>query len=259
MSVTELSIKKTELELVQKAFWAIPSHGDYHDMVTIHGETRGKALAKLYRNLGDGDNFIDFAKNYRLKREHHSDLFAYLDDNSTLLPGNVRDLVLCSIQNPNSSIPGLWVPKKASLYLSEELEFLNKFEFLVYIGEVSNLPYYQFTEKGLKLRAAVFSKVKPRSKDEIEGMLENVDFDMKEGVPLSYIKAINKCYNVDLFSELGGEDCYIYSGEWGMWWREEGLGYSRKKKNAGVYTLKDAREYSEHCGTEKYIYYKFKE
>ncbi|WP_306168800.1 hypothetical protein [Halomonas sp. MMSF_3323] len=45
----------------------------------------------------------------------------------------------------------------------------------------------------------------------------------------------------------------IWSGEWHMWWRPAGRGYTGDEAEAGVYEPKDAWEYVSHCGPEKKI------
>ena len=45
----------------------------------------------------------------------------------------------------------------------------------------------------------------------------------------------------------------IYSHQWGAYWRENARGYTTKKDDAGVYSMKSAWESVSHCGLEKGI------
>ena len=48
--------------------------------------------------------------------------------------------------------------------------------------------------------------------------------------------------------------CRIYSWEWGYYWRANGCGYG-SKDDAGIYSFEDAYDYTNHCGSEKAIWY----
>jgi len=50
---------------------------------------------------------------------------------------------------------------------------------------------------------------------------------------------------------------YIWSGQWGSYWRPNRAGYTYNKSDAGIYTLDDAYDASGHCGPEKHIEYEF--
>lgn len=50
---------------------------------------------------------------------------------------------------------------------------------------------------------------------------------------------------------------YIYSAEWGCYWRPDRNGYTYNKSDAGVYTFSDAWNASSHCGPEKRIQYEY--
>lgn len=45
----------------------------------------------------------------------------------------------------------------------------------------------------------------------------------------------------------------IYSHQWGAYWRANAKGYTTKKEQAGVYSMKSAWESVAHCGLEKGI------
>jgi len=56
-------------------------------------------------------------------------------------------------------------------------------------------------------------------------------------------------------AKLKGANVYIWSGQWGMYWRPNAAGYTPNKTEAGVYTISDAYEATSHCGWEKRIAY----
>lgn len=46
---------------------------------------------------------------------------------------------------------------------------------------------------------------------------------------------------------------YIYSGQWGAYWRDNACGYTQRKEEAGIYDIKEAWKNVSHCGIEKAI------
>lgn len=48
----------------------------------------------------------------------------------------------------------------------------------------------------------------------------------------------------------------IYSGEWRLYWRANGCGYTDDPRDAGVYAWGDAWDRTSHCGPEKGIEYR---
>lgn len=57
--------------------------------------------------------------------------------------------------------------------------------------------------------------------------------------------------------EHGTKLVRIWSGEWRLYWRPNGAGYTPDSGEAGVYTLADAIQRTRHCGPEKHIVYRF--
>ena len=49
---------------------------------------------------------------------------------------------------------------------------------------------------------------------------------------------------------------YIYSSEWGCYWRHNGCGYTASLSDAGIYDMADAYNRTSHCGPEKRIRYR---
>lgn len=56
-----------------------------------------------------------------------------------------------------------------------------------------------------------------------------------------------------LTDENKGAKVYIYSGQWGAYWRPNACGYTTHKEVAGVYDIEDAYRHVAHCGIEKKI------
>ena len=46
---------------------------------------------------------------------------------------------------------------------------------------------------------------------------------------------------------------YIWSGEHGCYWRADAAGYTRRIRDAGIYTRDEAGRMTSHCGPEKQI------
>lgn len=59
------------------------------------------------------------------------------------------------------------------------------------------------------------------------------------------------------FDKHGHKKVYIYSGQWGAYWRSGKAGYSYKKTDAGIYSFLDAFNATSHCDSNKQIYYEF--
>lgn len=57
----------------------------------------------------------------------------------------------------------------------------------------------------------------------------------------------------ELVRSVAPDAVAIWSGEWEMWWRDNGAGYTRFTGSAGVYTRDEAHELTRHCGPEKKI------
>ncbi|MCY1533669.1 hypothetical protein D9M68_690090 [compost metagenome] len=57
--------------------------------------------------------------------------------------------------------------------------------------------------------------------------------------------------------ERGQLRCRIWSGEWHLYWRPDGCGYTEDVEQAGIYRLDDAIRRSGHCGPGKKITYRF--
>lgn len=55
----------------------------------------------------------------------------------------------------------------------------------------------------------------------------------------------------------GSREVYIYSKQWKAFWRPNARGYTDKPEEAWVLTLAEALEYTNDCGPEKKIFYKF--
>jgi len=47
----------------------------------------------------------------------------------------------------------------------------------------------------------------------------------------------------------------IYSGEWQLYWRGEGRGYTSNPAESKIWLCKDAFAKTRHCGPEKHIQY----
>lgn len=50
-----------------------------------------------------------------------------------------------------------------------------------------------------------------------------------------------------------GKGVYIWSGQWGTYWRENAAGYTSRIYEAGIYEAEEAWKYTSHCGLEKAI------
>lgn len=48
-------------------------------------------------------------------------------------------------------------------------------------------------------------------------------------------------------------ECLIWSGEHNAYWRPDGAGYTTRIRDAGRYSLEDAKKRTNHCGPEKRI------
>jgi len=70
---------------------------------------------------------------------------------------------------------------------------------------------------------------------------------------------ISKLKDRDLFLEKLGlqRKVRIFSAEWDSWWCKGFEGYTTKKENAGVFTLKEAWEHCYWAGPEKRIQFDF--
>jgi hypothetical protein len=53
--------------------------------------------------------------------------------------------------------------------------------------------------------------------------------------------------------QLEQQHVHIWSGEWMLYWRSNGAGYTDQRSEAGVYTLEDALLRTFHCSREKKI------
>ena len=73
-------------------------------------------------------------------------------------------------------------------------------------------------------------------------------------IPLERLKTIagNKFMSTRIERKV-----YIYSDQWGAYWRPNKQGYCYDKESAGVYTLSEAFNTTCHCGKEKHIIFKF--
>ncbi len=50
-----------------------------------------------------------------------------------------------------------------------------------------------------------------------------------------------------------GKQCYIYSGQWCIYWCDDGVGYTHIFENRGVYEVNELNNWVGHCGGEKKI------
>ena len=57
--------------------------------------------------------------------------------------------------------------------------------------------------------------------------------------------------NIDLLKEFN--KVYIWSRQWGAYWRQNGKGYTYETSEAGVYNIQEAYQAINHCGPEKGI------
>ncbi len=60
-----------------------------------------------------------------------------------------------------------------------------------------------------------------------------------------------------LVNENKGKSVYIWSGQWGAYWRTNCCGYTEKKSEAGIYEISEAWNNTSHCGLEKGIHFEF--
>lgn len=56
-----------------------------------------------------------------------------------------------------------------------------------------------------------------------------------------------------MVAENQGRSVRIFSGQWNLYWRDNGQGYSETANEAGIYDINDAFSRVCHCGYEKYI------
>ncbi|MGV6816177.1 MAG: hypothetical protein ACWA44_02775 [Thiotrichales bacterium] len=61
----------------------------------------------------------------------------------------------------------------------------------------------------------------------------------------------------EMVSENAGKSVYIYSGQWGAYWRPNSCGYTTDTSQAGVYEISEAWQNVSHCGLEKKISFHF--
>jgi hypothetical protein len=102
-----------------------------------------------------------------------------------------------------------------------------------------------------------FTKIRAvRAKDEDWVMFEGKR--MKRGWVDSHLKT--KAWRQELekiVAQNQGRQVHIFSGEWNLFWRENGQGYSETKREAGIYEINDAFNRVCHCGHEKRIIFLF--
>lgn len=79
-------------------------------------------------------------------------------------------------------------------------------------------------------------------------------------LPLERIAALRRVSQAKataFIEKHGDSPVYIYSRQWGEYWRPGRCGYTYNKQEAGVYTFREAYQASGHCGPEKGICYVF--
>jgi hypothetical protein len=244
--------------IVGKA-WCCTSREDESFTAVVYAETRSKARYSFFLKT-DGFNFIESVLRVSVRRCKDADLLAPIPmDVVEELSEDEKHIIAHSHGN-DSDTPGY-----RSYYNVSSLDEppLNR---LVLLG-LMNAPYrsscggswyYTLTRLGclaamslLPIKRSDLSFV-IKSRQEVLGMLDVVDLDLKNelGVSLVLLKV-----NPKLISQISDLDVLIYSGEWGGYWRSGGSGYTYHKSEAGVYDFKDAYKRSGHCGDEKAIYY----
>jgi hypothetical protein len=250
----------SELALVGKAwryFWKDEPH--HYDI--IHAETRSKAQAAAFRGTDGFGSMIEWLKDFSFRREKDSDLLEAvpMDVVSHLTEEEVQ--IIAHSHGNDSREPGFRSYYNVSSLDNESLNHLVELGIMHSPQETSwgGSWYYHLTRYGclvafsmLPIKRGKLESVMAEREKVLEWMnTSELDLDDPWGVSLEMLKV-----NPKLKSQLEGKQVYIYSGEWGMYWRPGSAGYTSDSKKAGVYDFQEAFADSRHNGSEKAIYYR---
>lgn len=240
--------------------YRVHGYGDNYFPLT-YGPTRDKARANFFKaNRHDFDqDFIGFCRDFKVLREPASDRFIFSPPAPlSPLSSDAKALLTtgCSSLSHRRSVDnGITVFNNIANLLQYPLNELLSQGLLDEGIPGVHFTRYPLTQKGLQLRLALLSAIKPLSGRDIEWLTCEPHYRHgDERIDMYNLKDL-EClvpYPVMLDS-LPDVNVFIHSGEWGAYWREDGAGYSNKKENAGVYTFKEAYDTTHHCGPEKGI------
>lgn len=247
-----------ELAIKEKAYFLFFGEVFSSDSVSVYGETRAKAQYQAFKDYGDGDSLIEFCGRFPLRRWKWDDLYQIKGDYPPL--SELAKSLLVVNKRGTSGVTSSVVSVKEGV--SESLDSaIAELSALGYFGEpIFAGPFvrYPLNDKGrlhqVFLQTACYYYLKA---DDIEKALASIPSSFrKNSVSLVEIKPILAALTDEQREKVNKETCYIYSGEWGLWWRAES-GYSEKRGNCERFTFENAFSSSGHCGPEKYIEYCF--
>tara|TARA_B110001454_G_scaffold54930_2_gene53697 strand:- start:1247 stop:2026 length:780 start_codon:yes stop_codon:yes gene_type:complete len=245
--------KNKHLTIVEKAWQYTDRESDYPNKHGItRGTTLGKAKYSLFLELSDTgwlDSFMDIFNDFSFRR-------APEEDNVRMPAAPVLEKLtkeqrhIIGHANGNSDREPGWRDYYCTSDGDQDCEHLVELGLMKHgriLDTANTSRYYLLTEEGAlaALSDAVISREKA------EGIIKPwVPSPVENGMlGLESIKE-----NPELKDRFKNMKCRIYSWEWGYYWRMNGCGYA-SKDDAGIYSFEDAYDRTNHCGSEKGIWY----
>jgi hypothetical protein len=240
--------------------WLATYKPEPHYSDLVYGETLGKAKYQLYNSNCDGESFIEFMKNYSFTREPGQDLLEPMPMEiiSTL---NKKQLqAICHSNGNDSSKPGHRNYFNTSSDTHEVMVSLVNLGLME--GPFSHVGGGSFNWFLTGLGSLAAMSVLPIKACDVKSTLnerkEVLDWLSKDSIPTesgTTFKMEMFKVNRALIKLAEKVTVRIRSGQWGMYWRPDGCGYTNDGLEAGLYDFKDAFERTSHCGPEKQIYF----
>jgi hypothetical protein len=218
----------------------------------IDASSRSQAQYRHWQKEGVGDTLVDFSKLYRVRRAKAHD-WIQGEDNQELL----------ALTQEAQSVFATFAPSYDYIQpLSpQDIQYFDEL-ISARIIIFTQPAVYQLTSLG-KCLSALSRPIRAYEKLEQERILDRIRSNNKlTSNEISIAKSFRlESYkdNKNIVDGLLDREVYIYSGEWGCYWRANGNGYTDNTNEAGVYLLSNALERSSHASEEKNIHYFWKE
>jgi len=239
-------------EIILKAF-RYQSKEDFNYDGVVDANTRSQAQYRLWQKDGIGEEFIPFSKCFTFNRARAHDIMSPCRN-------KVEDWLELSdaaehiFREREVNFFRLYVLDCQELPLFEELV---NFDFV----RPTDPKVFTLTRKG----EAFIKLLRPaRRYEQVEALSYLEQLKASLAMTESDLYALDmftlELYkdNPKLFSNIDpNTKVYIYSGQWGLYWRGQGSGYTSAMSEAGIYGFADAIDRTHHCGEEKHIRYEF--